>query len=511
MTEALIQVDKSDRAGFAGVYDFGMAESVKAAQEYHAKNSKDALRVYGAHDQLARIICIPMPALAPRFLLQLEGWPLQRFTLVDGYKESCKSAFLAEVGTWHRRLRGICGYIETEAKDGAGLRDSFFNYDRNAWKLIPTASQDEWNRAYFWFFQQLQAQMDGFHTQVPDKNGKPRRQFVKGVGRVAPAFIGVDSISAVLIEKFREAMLEEGAPALNHPQGALLLSNFFKVGPKLLLDYPITFMAVSHLRETAKNPQMPHIKSRVTTGGEAPKYQMSAEIEMQRRSPRQLTRGHKKYGDIHSIDLQMVVRKNSLAPHEWINVEMSWYKDPDDIDPLTRQPRQKSYFDWHSSSINLLIDCMKASQGDNGFSSRRAKQLRELIDISCDDDNRTISSKALGIGAKSPLSYFEAGLVLEDKIQKDPSFCLELYNIMGIGRHFMFQSGVDMLEQIKTNTALLAESDRTAPMPKPTEVPLGVAVAARDEPEDETPPPVFVPGTAEISEELNVNPFQQSV
>lgn len=517
-------IKHSGQSGMTGYFDIGMSAAVKAAQEYYAKNrasGSSPLRVYGAHDQLARTLCIPMPALAPRFLVQLEGWPLTRFVLVDGYKESCKSAFLAEVGTWHRRQGGLCGFIETEAKDAAGLRDSFFNYDREAWKFIPCNSQDEWNHAYFWFVNEMKKLMDGYETTV-EKNGKNKREKIPGVGRVAPIFIGVDSISAVLIEKFREAMLEDGSPSMNHPQGARLLSDFFKVGPKEIVDYPFTFMAVSHLREQAKNPNMPHIKTRVTTGGEAPKYQMSMEIEMQRRGHKQYVRSHDKYGDISAIDLQMHIRKNSLAPHEWINVEMVWYFDPDDIDPIKKQPRQKSYFDWHSSSIELLLDCMKASQGNNEFSSRRAKQLRALIDLSPDSDNRYVSSKFLGISENDKLSYFEAGLVLEERIQSDDAFRLELYTIMGIQQQFMFQIGKDMLLQFAENSAAMRACETQIKLDIKSAVPLPAGVTVKEAPEQaiketsissETPEKSSQPSSEApiLPEELRVNPFQQSV
>ena len=47
---------------------------------------------------------LPVPGLAPRVLLQQEGWPLSR--LLDGKKESFKSSLGYEIIRWHRLQAG---------------------------------------------------------------------------------------------------------------------------------------------------------------------------------------------------------------------------------------------------------------------------------------------------------------------------------------------------------------------------------------------------------------------
>ncbi len=453
VVSAMAAIDHTNNRSGGGFLDDAFTSAVTTGQEKQACDGQ----VFSANEVLAQLICLQMPALAPRFLMQSEGWPLGRFFLIDGFKESCKSAFLNEVGVWHRNAGGNYVVIETENKDGSGLRDSFFNYDRNAWKFTRAFTQDAWNRAYFWWVEKIVSMYDGRVEVVDDEKSGQKKVKVPGIGRIAPVCLAVDSISAVTIEKFEEAMLAEGNPSLNHPLGAKLLSDFMKVGPKQLNQYPISFMAVSHLREG--QDQRTHAKTRTTTGGEAPKYQMTTEIEMKRRKAGQFTRTHKIFGDIYSIDLSMIVRKNSLGGHEHIDVEMCWYFDPDDRDPINGEKRQKSFFDWHSSSIELLVDCMKPGDAGMGFSSRRAKELKELIDLHRDDDRRQVSSKVLGISDKDKLPYREAGKILEDKIQSDPAFCTALYDIMGIRRRFMFQYGVDLREQIAQNLARLREAE----------------------------------------------------
>ena len=409
--------------------------------------------VFSAEDSLAQLVCLEMPALAPRFLLQSEGWPLGRFIMVDGFQESCKSSFAYEVGTWHRKAGGNVTVIETEQKDATDLRDSFFNYDRRAWSHHRARSQQQWNHAFFYWSTFLKNAMDG----VKAKDGNPA---MPGFGRTAPFMIMVDSMSSVLVEDQVNQILEDGSPKMNHPIHAKLLADFFRVGTKEIVGYPITFLAINHLKMSS-DPRMPHIQVRNLTGGSTPKFQMTTEIELRRTKSGQQMRTHKKYGEVYSIPLEMFVRKNSLAPKESISVEMCWYFDPEDIDPLTMEKRQKSYFDWHSASIDLLIDCMKPGDSGKGLTSARAKALRELIDLNKDGDRRMLTSTTLGIPDTDPLSYYDAGVLLEKKIKTDSEFAHNIYEILGIRRRFMFQPGIDIRKQFVENANRLRAAEQT--------------------------------------------------
>lgn len=490
VASAALAIERTHNVGQSGLLDEFIAWSRQHARDKQLFDGQ----VFSADETVAQLICLPMPGLAPRFLVQSDGWPLGRFTLIDGVQESCKSAFMHEIGTWHRNLGGHYHVIETEHKDGSELRHSFFNYDSNAWSLTKVGSQDAWNQAFFFWIKQFKNAMDGYDREMTEdelkkeaqrearkqkeeedggiikqpkyrKNEKPPTKKVKvaGAGRRAPVCLGVDSISAVVIDSIADEMLKTGMPELNHPQGARLLSDFFKVAPKQLSGYPISFMAVSHLREKP----IPHSfkKERITTGGAAPKFQMTTEIEMQRTKDDESHRSHPEFGEIHSISLKLIVRKNSLAGHEFINTEMVWYKDPYDLDPRTRERRQKSYFDWATASIELLIDCSAAGDAGKGFSGGRARQVRELIDIHKDSDKRKMWSKTLGIGKDDQLSYFEAGQVLERKIQADSEFRHQLYELLGIRQRRLFEPGVEYLQQIEKHhnditSAAIAHSAR---------------------------------------------------
>lgn len=464
---ARAEISATGEAGVQGLLDEGLAAAFESLAELGVVS-------LSAEESLGGTVCLPMPALAPRFLFQAEGLVLGRIYLVAGPQESCKSAFLAETGTWHRRCGGFYQVIETEQKDAAGLRHSFFNYDLKAWRMARAYTQDEWNSHFFRLSEAFQLLMDG--GVVTDSDGKKKK--VVGKGRTAPVQFAVDSISAVTIAKFSEKTREEGAPSMNHPLHAKMLSDFLKEAPKLLVDYPMTMFMVSH-EKYSSDPRAPHISVRNTSGGSAPKFQVTTDISMKRLTKHQYVRAHPKFGEIYSIPLGMQVFKNSMGAHESIQVEMTWYFDPDDRDPVSGQKRQRSYFDWHSASIELLMKCMVTGDEGKGFTARRTKALRELVDLE-DCDKRCVTSTALGIG--DPVSYREAGIILEAKIQSDPDFALALYDLMGVRRQFMFKPGVDLREQIAENTRLVRDGEAlrvlganaAAPVPEVVEPPPGI-------------------------------------
>jgi hypothetical protein len=337
--------------------------------------------------------------------------------------------------------------------------------------------------------------MDGYKLQPEENSGKKPKE-IPGTGKICPMMMVVDSISAVLIERFSEQMLEVGSPNLTHPLQARLLSDFFKVGPKELVDYPITFVAVSHVK-MSNDPRVPYIQVRNTTGGKAPKFQMTCEIDMQRVNPKkgQIVRTHPKYGEVYSIGLKMSTLKNSFGSHASIDVELTWYFDPDDRDRAGR-PLQKTYFDWHTAGIELLVACSKGGKSGSkseepgdpakvpgvSFSANRAKRLHSLVEI-YGSDRRVCWSPVLGISEDSKVSYLEAGIILEEKLRQDPAFRGALYEVMGIQQRFLFQPGVDYDQQIAQHATLQrAESESRMQAYVNETPPSFVAVAGESQP-----------------------------
>jgi hypothetical protein len=225
------------------------------------------------------------------------------------------------------------------------------------------------------------------------------------------------------------------------------------------------------------------------------------QIEMRRRGKGQMVRAHPQYGEVYSIDLEMRMKKNSLAPHENLGVEMCWYFDPDDIDPITNEKRQHTYFDWDSASIELLLQCGKTGDsGGKGFTTRRAKELADLIDLHQDNDRRVVWSKRLGIPEKRKESFFVAGRILEDMIQSDQQFADDLYGIMGIKKRFLFEPGNDWRDQadrhmqrLKAQEAATVTAAIQSATAEQASAPAGPATEGQTSPADPlSAPPVVI-------------------
>ena len=525
VTEAMLAIEQSQAAGRNGLLDAALSSALTAMNAKIAAEGDEKVHLYvkSAEQALAEFICLPLPSLAPRFLFKSEGLPLTRFVLVTGFEESCKTAFTFEMGRWHRLASGNHFVIECEQKDSTGLCDSIYRYDRGAWKQIRCHSQDQWNQAFFNVIDVCRRVMDGYDETREDAKGRSRKVHVPGTGRVSPMLISVDSLSAVLIERFIDKIMEEGAPDITHPMGARLLSDFFKVGPKMMVAYPITFAAVSHVKMSS-DPRTPYIKQRNTAGGAAPKYQMSLDVELKRLSKIEVVRSHPLFGDIHSIPLQMKTFKNSFGGHSAINVEMTWYFDPNDRTP-TGECRQKTYFDWPSASIELLLDCCRGSASragqeaggdesrklDNVFTPARAKKLFNLIEL-YPANARQCWSPVLGISEKDKLSYYEAGEILERKIQQDVDFRRQLYELLEIPLRYMFQPGVDYQAQIEDHRRIREQETRLLRLPDDSPVPLaflsGEDVAPLPASPTDVPSEPAEPAAAESSAPVDAQPFK---
>jgi hypothetical protein len=451
----LVRADVNSRSGYSGEQDPVIKAMIAQCQENEIFDG----RLYSSTDTRARRIFLPVPALAPRFLMHLEGWPLGRFILISGLPESYKSTFMAEIGRWHRLCGGNFALIECEKdSDAAEQYDALFDYDPHGWFLTQAESQETWHRQFIFWFDTFRAIMDGGTVVIEDPVTKKKvTRKLTANGRKFPSLIGIDPMSSALLREIFEEIREEGTPKQHHMQHAKQLSDWFKGAPKLLLGFPISFAAVSHLREGV-DPRQPFIKTRTTTGGAAPRFHMSMEIELRRRKAGHFSRVHATYGEIFLTEVELTTRKNSLAPHESITAEVCWYNDPADPDPLTRSPRRHTFWDWSAASIEVILRCSSGSDDSRGFSAGRARSLRELVDISKDDNRRLVWSDALGISHDDRMSYSQAGQILETKITTDESFRRDLYNLLDIQRCRLFAIGVDYQTQIDTYRKELLEA-----------------------------------------------------
>src|SRR3954467_15662370 len=63
-------------------------------------------QVFTGGEAAQRVMCLRVPALSVRYLLQQEGYPLERFTQIVGPRASGKSSLGYEIIYWHAVAMG---------------------------------------------------------------------------------------------------------------------------------------------------------------------------------------------------------------------------------------------------------------------------------------------------------------------------------------------------------------------------------------------------------------------
>lgn len=408
-------------------------------------------QIYSGGAEAMRVVCLPMPAFAPRFLIQQEGWPLGRFYHLVGEQESCKSALGFEIMRWHGLMPGGGGfYFPTESKNQPELFRSIVGYEhpRMRWH-DDCKTMQEWQAGVTDWIKRVQVAMDG-----TPKNPGP--------GRRAPVCWLVDSLMALLSDKENEKVDKQGHSDRHYAECAVLLMDFLKWATPEIKQYPFTLLGVNHLKPTKEEGPFGKVERNIP-GGKAPKFFETMQIEMRRCTgtrPEKDIRHVK--DDERGIEVEITIHKNSMAPHERIRVEMLWYTDYDDRDPAGHY-RQKTFWDWYSASISILANLLK---GDG----KQAKRLREVIDLNLDTDTHKVWSPALGIDKKDKVPAREAGELLERKIYEDAAFRDALYAETGVRRRYLFKPHLDYQEQVKEAIKLAAGQ---CPEEIPLEIPDG--------------------------------------
>lgn len=408
--------------------------------------------VYSGGQAAMRIVCLPVPSFAVRFLLQQEGWPLSRFVMLVGEQESCKSAMLSEIMRWHMTaMNGGAIYIENERKLSPELIHSIVGYNPKRLRFQECRTLQEWNAALKNWIASFHLAMDG----CPGGGGQAK---TTGIGRKSPICFGIDSLMAALTDKQNEKIDDEGTSAKHFADAAGLLNDYFKNITHDLANYPFSLVGINHMkpRQVPVAPNSPAMKmERNISGGFALKFHDTAEIQMTRLSNPAPGKELNRIADNEKgIELRISVFKNSMAPHEKIDVDMMWYTDYEDRDPLGHY-RQKTFFDWDAAAIEILA---ALTTGDG----KQAKRLRAIIDLELEKDTRKVWCSALGIAQKSKVRYREAGKILEHKLANDEQFRNSLYAECGIRRRFLFRPDLDFREQIELASSVAIPEDELA-------------------------------------------------
>jgi hypothetical protein len=416
-------------------YDEVFRQAVEVAKEKYPGC------VYSGNAEAMRVVCLPVPAFSVRYLLQQEGWPLGRFCRIVGEQESCKSSIGFEIMRWHGRIPGGGGIlIPTEPKDSPELFRSIVGYDHpRMWWHDKCKTVEEWNAAASDWIKNLKKAMDG-------TAGDP------GPGRKAPVCEMVDSLTANLTEAEYKVLFDEGASDRHYAGCAMLLKDFVMYITQEIDDYPFTFLGVNHMKLATEKVGMFTKTIRNIGGGKTMPFFETMQLQMRRKSaPTPGKEIYRAQEDECGIELEIGIYKNSLAPHAVIDVDMLWFTDYDDRDPAGHF-RQKTYFDWQTSSIEILADLLKGE-------GKRARRLREVIDLTVDKDTRKVWSPTLGIQQRAKVKFREAGAILEEKLAASQEFRDALYAETGIRRRYLFKAHMDYRDQIEEAVKLAAKAE----------------------------------------------------
>lgn len=355
-----------------------------------------------------RIIGIPLPSLALAYIFQNDVLPFGRSLTLNGLQAGGKSSLMTEIMRWHNSYAGVSNLIENETKDYPDIRQGIFLHDEQLLrriKIVQTAQVEEWQTA----------------MTVALDNAK---KFMKTAGkRATPVCIGLDSVAGKLARGQSAKISESGSASRGYSDVALLTSQYMQDMPRKLINMPVTIIGIQHLKKD-KDPKT-GINILSTPGARAIKFFETFEIEVTRKKPIELV----DEGGVHTT---LTTRKNSMGPYpRSINVIFRWWWSEH---PVTGQWVQWFVWDWYDATIEMLVNFAKDQK-------TLYNRINQVVDLHPMKSRRRIWSRELGIPESDPVTYHDAGAILESR----GDVLVELYKLLGIHRRRRFRMGEDMM------------------------------------------------------------------
>ncbi|NDD52686.1 hypothetical protein EBZ39_02195 [bacterium] len=379
------------------------------------------------------LIGLPLPALSARYLLQANIFPLSRFTQLRGEFSAGKSAMLTEIMRWFHLYGGGAVMIDTENKGSPTMLAGIFGHNPQYMartKVTTAASVEEWQKKYMGFCQAIHKQIDA-------------------AARAIPVCIGVDSISAVEVDRRVEKVADEGHAAAGHPYLARNLSDFMRTAlVPTLRHYPIAFVATNHLKEEINASGFGPPK-KYAPGGASLDYYPTLILDMSKASTKNIT------GRYEGQSVRIVATKNNLgAPGRKIVVNLLWYNEiiagTDADGNETYRNQQFHFWDWHTASIRLLME-LQSSEGKlpPGMDPKLPGLLRQVCDLEYkhgtkNSDTPLVYSTALGISKQDAVSEVEASIALES----NKKIIGLLHGLLGINEYTVCDPARKYREQV---------------------------------------------------------------
>jgi RecA/RadA recombinase len=392
------------------------------------------------------LIGLPLPSLAARYLLQATIFPLSRFTQLRGEFSAGKSALLMEIMRWFNVYGGGAIMIDTENKNSETMLDGIMGHNEEYKKrtfCVKAQSVEDWQKKYMGFCQKIHAQADN-------------------ADRAFPVCIGIDSISAVEVDRRVDKVAEEGHAAAGHPYLARNLSDFMRTAlVPTLRHYPIAFVATNHLKEEINSMGFGPPK-KYAPGGASLDYYPTLILDMSRTS-----RNTMQAGRAEGQSVRITATKNNLgAPGRKIVVNLMWYneivpcKDKAGNDSFKNQ--QFHYWDWHTATVRLLMELQDENNKKlpAGMDPKLPKLLRQVCDLEYKHGTKNaetplVWSNALGVTKQEALPEVEIAMLLE----KNTKVLGVLHGLLGVNEYLVCDPAVRYREQVMAELAKQNVSD----------------------------------------------------
>lgn len=379
------------------------------------------------------LIGLPLPSLAARYLLQANIFPLSRFTQLRGEFSAGKSAMLTEIMRWFHLYGGGAIMIDTENKGSPTMLSGIFGHNPQYMartKVVTAASVEEWQKKYMGYCQAVHKQIDA-------------------ADRAIPICIGVDSISAVEVDRRVEKVADEGHAAAGHPYLARNLSDFMRTAlVPTLRHYPIAFVATNHLKDEINSMGFGPPK-KYAPGGASLDYYPTLILDMSKASAKNIT------GRYEGQSVRIAATKNNLgAPGRKIVVNLLWYneimpsKDEEGNDTFKNQ--QFHFWDWHTASIRLLMDLQAADKKPQaGMDPKLPGLVKQVCDLEYKHGTKNadvplVYSTALGISKQEAVSEVEASMMLE----RNKKVLGMLHGLLGVNEYTICDPARKYREQV---------------------------------------------------------------
>lgn len=401
------------------VYSAEFRSSLMQNLELRNQEYNGSIRCVRGDDLDRLFIGIPIP-LAVQLMIGLTSLPLSAFYQVFGLEETCKSAFAMEILHWFLKFGGVGRYVENEGKFSPSLWKSMLGPLTSFAGVTRSQSVEEWQRAVLHNMRALTKELEG--------DGKKIKH-----GKIIPACFVIDSLTAKLTAGNQFKIAKEGSAGPGHPQEAGSITRFFQTVPRFIDENPFILVGISHDKPT-KDPRI-NVVQHNTQGGMHIRFQSSLRLLITHSQGNSWILRTK---TLEGREISLQTYKNSLSGQRRKIQTRLWWKVEKDED--TGKARQKTWWDWHWSLINVLHNL----EGEERESVKKFLKYDTNTGAGYGWPGKFVSP-TLGIPKNEPISWSKAGALISenDELVSQLQAALKVlpYNVFERGKDYQEQRG----------------------------------------------------------------------